>query len=308
MLRKKIRDAWNILKETIRQLGEHDLFRMAGATAFFTTFALPPILMIIVRTLGLFIDRRTVGRQMGKQLREILGSESMDSILQAIRSFRALQHGYLFTAGVFLFLLFVATTLFKVIRNSVNEIWGIRSTPHGNLIVMLKSRAVSVAVILFGGILFLAVQFIDAGQHIFGRYLVHNLPDTTLYLGALLKVVLAVLISTAWFYVLFAFLPDGRPSRKIALGGAVITAILFNLGKWILTILLPPGQVNSFYGASGAMVLVLLFMFYSSIILYFGAALIRSACDAYGSPVMPKAAGSIRHSDQGKQKMPDHLV
>jgi membrane protein len=303
MLKKEIRFAWNILKAAIRHLSDHDLFRMAGATAFFTTFALPAILMIIVRTLGLFIDRRTVGRQMGKQLREILGSESMDSILQAIRSFSALQHGYLFTAGVFVFLLFVATTLFKVIRNSINEIWGVRSTPHGKLLVMLKSRIVSVAVILLGGILFLAVQFIDAGQHMFSAYLIDNLPDTTFYLGRGLKVLLAILISTAWFYVLFSFLPDGRPSRKIALSGAVITAILFSIGKWILGILLSPGNVNSFYGASGAMVLVLLFMFYSSIILYFGAALIRSASEAYGSPVIPKSAGSMVI----KPEMPDHL-
>jgi len=288
MLSKILLPPWRILKAAIRELGAHDVFRMAGATAFFTTFALPAILMIIVSTLGLFSDRRTIGRQLGGQLRKIFGEESMGSIVQAIRSFRALQDNYLLTAGIFVFLLFVATTLFKIIKNSINEIWNIRSTKQGNFVIMVKSRAASVLVILLGGILFFAVQILDAWRLMLSQYLVDSLTASGIYFNRFLGIGLVVLVSTLWFYVLFSFLPDGRPSRKIMLGGALITAILFNAGKLILRVLLSPGKVNSFYGASGALVLVLLFMFYSSLILYFGAALIRAWGDALGRPVMPR--------------------
>src|SRR5215203_4061099 len=104
MLRRSLLPARRILVASFRELGTNDPFRMAGATAFFTTFSLPAILMIIVRTLGIFSDRRTVGRSMGAELRKVIGEESMNSILQAIRSFRSLQHNLLFSIGVFLFL------------------------------------------------------------------------------------------------------------------------------------------------------------------------------------------------------------
>lgn len=292
---------WQILKATVRALSAHDPFRMAGATAFFTTFALPAILMIIVRTLGLFSDRRTVGRQIGRQLRAVFGDESMDSILQAIRSFRLLQHNLLLTAVIFVFLVFVATTLFKIIRNSINEIWNIRHVARGNLWGLLRSRAISVAVILLGGILFSAIQLIDTGRHLLSLYLMNNLPVSGIPVSGMLHTIVVVLVSTLWFYVLFMFLPDGRPHAKIALGGAAITAVLFNTGKWILQQLLSPGRVNNFYGASGAMVLVLLFMFYSSLILYFGAALIRAWSEAAGRPVLPNAH-AIRYRTEIEEK------
>ncbi len=283
-----LRTAWRILRNAVRELGLNDPFRMAGATAFFTTFGLPAILMIIVRTLGLFSDRRTVGRQMGRQMRHILGDESMDSIVMAIRSFRSLQQNYLLTAVIFIFLLFVATTLFKIIKNSINEIWNIRVDPGVHLLDLLKSRGISLAVILLGGLLFFGVQFVDTWLDMLSRYLERGLDDSAFFLTPVLRMAVAVIISTVWFYVLFMFMPDGRPSGRIVLGGAVITAVLFTCGKLVLGVLLSPGRVNSFYGASGALVLVLLFMFYSSLILYFGAALIKSWSDAWERPIVPK--------------------
>jgi membrane protein len=288
MLIRFLRSAWRIVKDALSGLGTNDPFRMAGATAFFTTFALPAILMIVVRTLGVFSDRRTVGRAIGAQLRKIFGSESMESILKTIRSFRALQYNFLLSVGIFLFLLFVATTLFKIIKNSINEIWSIRMAAHPSIGAMLRTRGVSVAVILLGGILFMSVQLVDMGRHMLSPYLMSSMKEATYYLWDVLSTVLILLVSTVWFYAVFRYLPDGRPSKKIALGGAVITAVLFNFGKLLIRLLLPPGRVNNFYGSSGALVLVLLFMFYSSLILYFGAAIIRAWSDASGRPIQPK--------------------
>jgi membrane protein len=214
----------------------------------------------------------------------------MDSIRQAIRSFRELQENYILTAVIFTFLLFVATTLFKIIKGSINEIWNIRGGPRQSLILMLRSRGISVAVILLGGILFFAIQLIDSGRQLVGRYL----PHSGFHLGNMLSIVIVVLVSTLWFYVLFVYLPDGRPARRIAIGGAAITAVLFYVGKLILRSLLSPGRLNSFYGASGAILLVLLFMFYSSLILYFGAALIKAWSDAVRQPVSPNTLAGRR--------------
>jgi len=124
-------------------------------------------------------------------------------------------------------------------------------------------------------VFFLGMQLVDAGQHLLGRYLMNEFPVTVVYIGSFLNEILVIALSAIWFFVLFVVLPDGKPHWKVAMAGALMTSVLFNAGKWVLQLLLKPGQVHNFYGASGALVLLLLFVFYSSIILYFGAAFIK---------------------------------
>lgn len=280
---------WKIFRLTLRSLAANDLFRMAGATAFFTTFALPPMVLIIARVLGLFLDRQAVGNALIGPLGGIFGPDTTASIVQTIRSFRSLQDNYLISAGIFLFLLFVATTLFKIIRDAINQLWGIRAARGRSLRAVLLSRAISLAVILAGGVLFLTVQLVDAGQQLLGRHISAGFQQASHFLGVGVNVLIVALISALWFYLLFRALPDGRPTRSIALGGAFLTGILFTAGKAVLGLLLRPVQVSNFYGVSGAFALLLLFMFYSSIFLYFGAAFIGAWSEAQGQPVAPKA-------------------
>ena len=289
VLQKTFSVLWNILKRTFVAFTANDPLRMAGATAFFTSFALPAILIIIVRTLGLFVDRKVLGQKFAAQLTQVFGAETAASISQTIRSFLALQHNLLITSALFLFLIFVATTLFKVIKGSINEIWGIRKSSESGIVEALKSRAIAVVVILCGGLLFLAAQLVDAGQHMLGHYFKDSFPQAVFYGTKALYQVIAIGVSTVWFYLLFSFLPDARPARRVAWLGALITALLFNAGKWVLGFILKPGNVSSFYGASGAIVLLLLFVFYSSIILYCGAAFIRAWSDLSERPLLLKA-------------------
>jgi len=298
---KILRTAWHTLRAAVRYLTAHDPLRAAGATAFFATFGLPAILIIIVHTLGLFLDRRTVGRQLTDVLRTVLGPDSVDAIRQAIRSFRALQSGWLLTVGIFVFLLAVSTTLFKIIRRSINDIWSIRPRTPVALRRLLRARAQAVAVMLLGGILFLAVHLVDSVQR---QYLAGALRGAGAYAAALpgraINVATVGLVSTVWFFAVYWVLPDGRPARKAALGGALITSALFSAGKVVLRALLTPGRLAGFYGASGAVVLVLLFVFYSALILYFGAALIRAWSEASGVPIQPRRdAVRFRVEDEG---------
>jgi membrane protein len=277
-----------IIKRTLSCLADNDVIRMAGATAFFTTFALPPMLMIVVRTLGVFSDRRTVGRAMMLQLRKILGDDSAAAMLQTIRSFRALEHNYLVAVGLGLFLVFVATSLFAGIRNSINQLWHIRVSKGVRMVDVLKARGMAVLVILAGGLLFLGFQLFDAQQHLIARGLPGSKDGLGSVIGTLGHVLGGMLVSALWFYLLFTLLPDGRPNRRVVVTGALVTGVLLMLGKALLGVLLQPVRVSSFYGVSGAIALILLFMFYSSIFLYFGAALVRVLSDARGTPVVPK--------------------
>ncbi|MBS1585559.1 MAG: YihY/virulence factor BrkB family protein [Bacteroidetes bacterium] len=286
MIKKLLLTAWTLLKDTLQELLNNDPIRMAGATSFFATFALPPIIIIIVRTLGIFFSQRDLGGSMFIKLSEVLGPESADQIRNVIRSFRALQQNYFVTVASFIFLLFVATTLFRVVKSSLNQLWNIRVEKHRSFKSKMGSRLHSVVIILLAGCLFLVVLLVDAFQSLLEQYFMKT-PQTIHEINSILSELASITTAAIWFFVLFIYLPDGRPPRHVAMVGAILTALLFRLGRFIIGLLLSANSIGNIYGASGAMVFMLLFVFYSSIILYFGAAFTKVWGQFRKQPIKP---------------------
>ncbi len=285
-MRQTIKDITGVLRGAAKLLAANDPLRMAGATAFFTTFALPPILIIIVRTLGLFIDRRTIGRHVLNNLGRVIGNEGSMQILSVIRVIRDYRFNTLATLLITLFMLFVATTLFMVVKNSVNQLWRIRLAPGRKFRSILKSRLKAIGLILFTGVLFLAVMVIDLMQAYMGKYLYRISPILGDYVYGAVNHIVSFAVVTLWFFMLFRYLPDGKPKTKVALLGGAVTGLLFSVGKYILQWMLS-GRIQELYGNSGALVLILLFVFYSAMILYYGAAFTRTWARYKGSGITP---------------------
>jgi membrane protein len=265
----------HLLKESFSEMRKNDPLRMAGATAFFTTFALPPIMIILFQSFSLFADRKYVGTEIMKILSTTFGKLSADQIRITTRGFRNITHNWFTTILGFLFLVFVATTLFRVIKNTLNDIWKIGIKDHTAYKIYLFHRAKSFAVILLAGILFLIAIFLDSIQVIAGNSLnelFHG--GGKFFKGALNEITSAVLITT-WFILLFRFLADGRPPWRVAIAGGIVTGILFSIGKAVLSFLMRNSNIGKIYGTSGSLVLIFLFVFYSSFILYYGASFIK---------------------------------
>jgi len=272
----------------VRELLANNPLRLAGATAFFTGFALPPILMIIVRTFGLVFDKRLIGRALLDKLGGIIGEEGRKQVLFVIRSVVGFGFNWVGTVLIFLFLLFVATTLFKVVRDSINQLWNIRVERRRNLGSLLKTRMRALGIIMLTGVLFLLTIGMDMVLAYFSPYLQEVSPPLAGYVHSVLNHILSLVITVAWFLILFRFLPDARTSWGVTLVGAVVTGLLFSVGKYVLRWLLS-GNIQEVYGASGALVLILLFVFYISLILYFGAAFTKAWALHRGKPVEPLA-------------------
>jgi membrane protein len=286
--------AYTLLKASARKLAANDPLRMAGATAFFTTFALPPILIIIMRTFGLFFDKKLIGRQILEKLGNTIGEDSGQQVLFVIKSVIGFQLNWMATVLFFLFMLFVATTLFKVIRDSINQVWNIRVARKRSFSRVLKTRAKAVCIILFTGLLFLLVIGSDMLQAYFSPYLQAISPQFENYVHSALSHILSLVVIITWFFILFRFLPDARTRWGNTLIGAVVTGVLFSIGKYALRWLLS-GNIQDVYGASGALVLTLLFVFYSSLILYFGAAFTTVWAEHRNDTVKPLAYASKYH-------------
>ncbi len=262
----------SLLKQAFVLLLRNDPLRMAGATAFFTTFALPALLIILIQVLGLIYNPEKVSTGLFSNIEHVVGAEAVQQIENTLAGFQDLASNWFITVGGFIFLIFVSTTLFKVIKDSLNQLWEIRMTSKRKIDFSLRTRLRSIIVILFTGLLFMAGLFIESVQAYIGNSINEMLPGLIPALAPSFKILISLIISTGWFLILFRFLPDAKPSWRVVFVGGFVTSILYNAGKFILGMLLSYSNLNTIFGTSASIMLLLLFVFYSSLILYFGAA------------------------------------
>jgi len=275
----RIKDAGTLLNKTYLVLKRNDPLRLAGATAFFTTFALPPILIILIQLFGLIVNPAEVSTKLFSQVQSLIGKEGAEQMHKILTGFQQLAHNWFITIGGFLFLVFVATTLFSVVSNSLNQLWNIKLEAKTGFTFKLTLRIKSIAVIVFTGLLLLAQLSVSALQALLASYLDSIWRGFNTLLYKIIAQVVFVVIVTGWFTIVFKYLANAHPSWKVAFTGGLFTGILFTIGKIILGLLLTFSNLKTIFGAAGSFVLVLLFVFYSAIIFYFGAAFTKVWAD-----------------------------
>jgi membrane protein len=275
---------WRSLVKSFGVIKKNDPLRLAGATAFFTTFALPPILIILFQLFSLFLNRKLVGKELIETITDAFGEQGAAQIRQTARGFRTLAINWYIAIAGFLFLIFVATTLFSVIRTSLNDIWDIVVKDKAGIRFDLRARAKSLAIILVAGILFLCGIFMDGFEILASDYVEKFWPAGRLFFRSAFNEIVSIVIITVWFIVLFRYLADARPGWKTAIIGGCLTGLLFSIGKTLLSLIMRNTNITTVYGASGSIVLILLFVFYSSFILYFGASFIKVYAESIGEP------------------------
>jgi membrane protein len=286
MVFKKRIKILDLLSKALDGFRRNDPLRMAGATAFFTTFALPAILIILIQIFGLFLSPRFMTRQIFHNLSEIVGRNTAGELHKTLFNVHNLFRNWYEAVLGFIFLIFVATTLMKVIKDSLNQLWNIRAVSHISFQVSMLNRIKSLLVIMIAGILFLIVLLAEGGLDLINQS--SNISAAHLDLGkSIVKQLISLVLVSIWFFVLFKFLPDGEPSLKTVMMGAFVTGLLFTLGKLLLKWLLTYSNMQTVYGASTSSVLLLLFVFYSSFIFYFGACFTKVWAEFNKKPIQP---------------------
>ncbi|HTN16031.1 MAG TPA: YhjD/YihY/BrkB family envelope integrity protein, partial [Chitinophagaceae bacterium] len=166
---KRLKEIPKQFKLAAQLLISNDPLRLAGATAFFATFALPFILIILVQVLSLLFNRKEISRELFVRMSAILGKPGMEQLVVTIRGFRGLVNGWVDIVAGSLFMMFVATTLFRVIKNSMNQLWMIRLRAEKKFRISMVSRLRSMVLILFTGVLFVSGGLLESLQLLFGR-------------------------------------------------------------------------------------------------------------------------------------------
>jgi membrane protein len=276
-----------LLRQSFEEFRKNDPLRMAGATAFFTTFALPAVLIILIQVFGLILNPRFMSRQLFINLGEVVGRNTAVELHKTLFNVRLLFRNWYEAGFGFLFLIFVATTLLKVIKDSLNQLWNIRTVKKMGFSFELLNRLKSFLVILIAGVLFLVVLLAEGGLDLVQKTTNGPVIQHGILAKTFIREIILLLMVTVWFSMLFKFLPDARPSWKTVFAGAFFTGFLFTVGKLILQWVLSYSSMQTIYGASTSSVLLLLFVFYSAFIFYYGACFTKVRAENDNKPIPP---------------------
>ena len=257
------------MQEAYLEFKKNGPLRMAGATAFFATFALPAILIILIQVFGLIVDPQTIGNRFFEGMTGVIGANTVKELRATLENVHHLAKNWIIATAGFLFLIFVSTTMFKVIKDSVNQLWEVKVQEHPGIGFQLLGRAKSFIAILLAGILFLVFLLAEGLVTVLGKYM--NEEGSKIFLNGIGKQLISLIVVSFWFFLLFRYLPDGRFNRKVTVGGSLFTGLLFTFGKLAIAYLLSLSNMQTIYGASASFVLLLLFIFYCSFIFYYGA-------------------------------------
>jgi membrane protein len=278
MLLKKAIRIIIIFKNAHKSFRGNDPLRMGAATAFFAFFALPAIVIILSKVLSVVFSNQEgmISGKLFEELSQLFGSRSAHQVENISENLKHIPQSPLFTLIGSLFLILSSTTLFAVIKGSLNQLWNIKEKPLNSWLKFLMDRAIGLSIIIFSGFLFITSLLMDRLTSLIQHTLFSLMPHFNFPLVSVLNYILSVLVITLWFAVLFKYLPDIKIRWKAVLIGALVTSILYKVGEFVLERLLINGQAVTIFGSSASIVFILLFIFYSSLIFYFGAAFTKT--------------------------------
>jgi membrane protein len=287
----------SLLKQTASEWMEDDAPTLGAALAYYTVFSLAPLMTIAIAMAGLFFGKEAAQGQIFDELRVLFGEEGGKAVEEVVQSANAQPAaGVVATIISVIILLFGASGVFGQLQASLNTIWGVKPKPGRGVLGIIRDRLLSFGFTLVVGFLLLVSLLLTAGIALVADWVGGLMPGSET-LAQLLNVVFSLVMITLLFAMIYKFLPDAKIAWRDVWIGAFLTALLFTIGKFALGIYLGKSGVASSYGAAGSLIVLLLWVYYSSQILFFGAEFTQVYANRFGSRVAPADnAVPVQHS------------
>ncbi|MGI4886326.1 MAG: YihY/virulence factor BrkB family protein [Janthinobacterium lividum] len=286
----KFSDVVQVLKSSAGEFMENNSFRHAAALSYYTIFSLPPLLLIVITVASTFFGHDAVTGQVYGQLKGLVGSDSAKFLQDSIATFTMQNKSGLATAIGVGTLVFAATTFFVTLQESINDIWNLKVKTTGiGIGDYIRQRLLSFGLILSVALLLLVSFVVSAVLSAFTGWLQHLIPAAGVVAIKVVDFALSLSITTLLFALIYRFLPDAIIRWRDVGVGAFITALLFVLGKFLIALYIGYANPGSAFGAAGSAIVLLLWINYSSLIIFFGAEFTQEFADAFGQKVQPKA-------------------
>lgn len=294
-----------ILKLAYQGWKEDRASRLSAALAYYTIFSLAPLLVIVIAITGLIWKADVVRTQLLGQIQSLVGPEGALFVADLITNTGSPAQDIVATLIGITTLLFGALGVFNELHNSLNIIWEVKEEkPKGFLQTVKKviiDRLLSFTMILGIGFLLLVSLVISAGLSATQETIGNAIPLSELILQ-IVSTVISIGVITILFALMYKFLPDAKIAWRDVWMGAFVTAVFFSLGKTAIGLYLGNSAVASSFGAAGSLVLLLVWIYYSAQILFFGAEFTQVYANKYGSKIIPEAVEKTTHSQSGGTK------
>jgi membrane protein len=261
------------LRAAAQHWSDRDAFQHAGALAFCTLFSLAPLMIILITIVGMVYGEAAASGEISAAITDLVGSQAAAAVEEAVRRSRLEESGILPTVFGIGALVFGATTVFAQMQSSLNQFWGVKARPsRSGILTFITVRLLSLSMVLIIGFLLLTSFAVSVAISGIIEYAKEWIPAPPIVVAAI-DLAFSLAMTTVLFGMIFKVLPDVRLQWRDVWRGAFITAVLFAIGKYLISFYLTHVAPASTYGAAGSLVLILLWVYYSSLILFFGTCL-----------------------------------
>ena len=284
----KAGEVWQLFKTTCMEWWNDDTFRLAASLAFYTIFSLAPVLLIVVGVASLFLARETATQKIVAEVQRMIGNNGAQAIKQVLDASSGFAKSIsAITTGVVTFLL-GASAVFAELQAALNKIWDVQTeAKRGFLLKLIFDRLRSFALALGVGFLLLVSLVISAALTALQDYLNNWMPGVPALWQAS-NIVVSFLVVGFLFAMIYKYLPDAKITWKNVWIGAAVTAALFTVGKYVISLYLGQTALGSAFGAAGSFAVLLIWIYYSALICFFGAEFTQVYARRQGDRILPK--------------------
>lgn len=279
--------------------------KLSAALAYSTIFSLPPMLLLIIIVGGTFYGEQAITGQLFGQLKDFMGEEAALQIQDVMSKINFQKNSTIATVIGIVALMMGATGIFVEIQDSLNLIWGVRAKPKKGIIKILLSRLLSFSMIIAVGFLLLVTLILNAliitvstyvREDILNEFILkvsevtgRSIPQIPVGVIGIVNSCFTFIVLVVLFMAIFKMLPDVKIRWKQVLPGAIVTTLLFFLGKYLIGLYIGSNTMASLYGAAGSVIVLLLWIYFSAFILYFGAEFTKAHTEYFGGKIKPNS-------------------
>ncbi|MBC7572052.1 MAG: YihY/virulence factor BrkB family protein [Spirosoma sp.] len=286
-IRQFLADFWALLCDSFNGFIDDRCLKLSAALAYYTVFSLAPLLVMIISLISIFFGKDAIQGQIFSQIKGLVGNQAAAQIQEMIKNVQL--SGKTNTAlliGV-VTLVIGSTTIFVEIQDSVNLIWRVKAKPKRGWLKLIKDRLLSSSLVISLGFLLLVSLLVNGMVLALSNFMTRYIPRISVVLISGVNFFISMAVITALFAIIFKVLPDAKIGWKSVRWGAVFTAVLFSLGRYLIGLYIETTATTSTYGAAGSLIVILVWIYYTAAILYFGAEFTQAYANRFGVRIEP---------------------
>jgi membrane protein len=276
-----------VLLTTFKAFDEDKGLKLSASLAYYTVFSIGPLLLLMMSLASLFFGGEAIEGRIFSELNGLLGASTAAQVQEIIKNITFSGKTNFALAVSIATLIIGATSVFIEIQDSINQIWKLKAKPKKGWVAFLRNRLLSSSLIISLGFLMIVTLVVNGAIEAFMDWIGRYFGQATEILLVIVNLIVTFVVITVLFGIMFKFLPDARVRWKHVRTGAIFTALLFMVGRYLIGLYIRQSATETTYGAAGSIIVLLIWIYYSAVILYIGAEFTQVYAEAYGGKIEP---------------------